>query len=68
MSLPQAFQPGAVATGAASGIGLAMLRLCVPKTISTLMRGRNRVSWRDDRAAAFRSGHFGLAAQVEEPA
>src|SRR5258708_2559536 len=41
---------------------------CVPKTLSALMMLRNRVSWRDARASAFRTGHFDLAVQVEEPA
>jgi hypothetical protein len=29
---------------------------------------RNHLSWRNDRATTFRSGYFGLAIQVEDPA
>jgi hypothetical protein len=43
----------------------AMRPLCVPKTLSELMRRWNRLSWRNDRAALFRSGRPGLAIQVE---
>ena len=39
--------------------------LCVPKTLSELMEQWNLVSWRNDRAALFRSGRPGLAIQVE---
>jgi hypothetical protein len=39
--------------------------LCVPKTLSELMTWWNRLSWRNDRVALFRSGHPGLAIQVE---
>jgi hypothetical protein len=39
--------------------------LCVPKTLSELMTRWNRLSWRNDRAALFRSGRPGLAIQVE---
>jgi hypothetical protein len=39
--------------------------LCVPKTLSELMTRWNRLSWRNDRAALFRSGRLGLAIQVE---
>ena len=39
--------------------------LCVPKTLSELMTCWNRLSWRNDRIALFRSGHPGLAIQVE---
>ena len=39
--------------------------LCVPKTLSELKPRWNRLSWRNDRAALFRSGHPGLAVQVE---
>jgi transposase len=41
------------------------VRLCVPKTLSELMPGWNRLSWRNDGAALFRSGRPGLAIQVE---
>jgi len=39
--------------------------LCVPKTLFELMPSWNRLSWRNDRAALFRSGRPGLAIQVE---
>jgi len=39
--------------------------LCVPKTLSELMRRWNRLSWRNDQAVLFRSGRPGLAVQVE---
>ena len=39
--------------------------LCVPKTSSELIRGWNRLSWRNDQAVLFRSGRPGLAVQVE---
>jgi hypothetical protein len=39
--------------------------LCVPKTLSVLMEQWNHLSWRNDRAALFRSGRHGLAIQVE---
>jgi len=39
--------------------------VCVPKTLSELMTRWNRLSWRNDRAALFRSGHPSLAIQVE---
>jgi hypothetical protein len=39
--------------------------VCVPKTLSELMPGWNRLSWRNDGAALFRSGRPGLAIQVE---
>jgi len=39
--------------------------VCVPKTLSELMTRWNRISWRNDRAALFRSGRPGLAIQVE---
>jgi hypothetical protein len=42
-----------------------VILLCVPKTSSELMRCWNRLSWRNDRAAMFRSGRPGLAIQVE---
>jgi hypothetical protein len=42
--------------------------MCVPKTLSELPTGWNRLSWRDDRAPAFRSGHCDFVVQVEEPA
>jgi hypothetical protein len=42
-----------------------VLPLCVPKTLSVLMTRWNRLSWRNDRAALFRSGRAGLAVQVE---
>jgi len=42
--------------------------LCVPKTLSALIRRRNRLSWGNDRADLLCSGHPGLAIQVEEPA
>ena len=38
--------------------------LCVPKTLSELMPGWNRLSWRNDGAALFRSGLPDLAIQV----
>ena len=41
------------------------VNLCVPKTSSELMRRWNRLSWRSDWAALFRSGRRGLAFQVE---
>jgi DNA end-binding protein Ku len=44
---------------------MGTLLLCVPKTLSGLMMSWNRLSWRDDRAALFRAGRFGLAVQVE---
>jgi len=37
------------------GVGDAH-RLCVPKTLSELMTWSNHLSWRNDRAALFRSG------------
>jgi len=42
-------------------------RLCVPKTSSELMTRWNRLSWRNDWVALFRSGRRGLAIQVEVP-
>jgi hypothetical protein len=39
--------------------------LWIPKTLSVLMTPRNHLSWRNDRAALFRSGRPGLAIQVE---
>jgi hypothetical protein len=36
-----------------------------PKTLSELMTSSNRQSWRNDRAALFRSGRPGLAVQVD---
>jgi hypothetical protein len=42
--------------------------LCVPKTLSALMRRRNHLSWRNDQAAVFRPNCPGVAIQVEEPA
>ena len=43
--------------------------LCVPKTLSALIRGGNRLtSAHHDRAAMFRAGRLGRAVQVEEPA
>src|SRR4029077_16436925 len=39
--------------------------LCVPKTLSELMTGWNRLSWWNDRAVLFRSDRAGLAVQVE---
>ena len=39
--------------------------LCVPKTLFELMTRWNRLSWRNDRFALFRSGRPGLAIQVE---
>jgi hypothetical protein len=41
------------------------VHLCVPKTLSELMPGWNRLSWRNDGAALFRSGRPGLAIQVK---
>src|ERR1700692_2613598 len=41
------------------------LDLCVTKTLSVLMVRWNPLSWPNDRAALFRSGHPGLAIQVE---
>src|ERR1700675_1406292 len=35
---------------------IARACLCVPKTLSELMTGWNRLSWRNNRAALFRSG------------
>jgi hypothetical protein len=45
--------------------GFHRIRLCVPKTLSELMRRWNRLSWRNDQAVLFRSGRPGLAVQVE---
>ena len=42
--------------------------LCVSKTSSALMRRRNRLSWRNDRANPLCAGYPGVAVQVEEPA
>jgi hypothetical protein len=43
--------------------------LCVPKTLSVLIGGGNHLtSAHHDRAAMFRTGRLGRAAQVEEPA
>jgi Bacterial regulatory proteins, tetR family len=52
-----------IATGA--GVSRTAVYLCVPKTLSELMTRWNRLSWRNDRAALFRSGRPGLAIQVE---
>ena len=41
--------------------------LCVPKTLSALMRWQNRLSWPNDWAAMFIPCSRGLAIQVEEP-
>ena len=53
------FTPASVRTGT------RFRPLCVPKTLSELMGRWNRLSWRNDQAALFRSGHAGLAIQVE---
>jgi hypothetical protein len=45
--------------------GFRLYWLCVPKTLSELMRQWNRLSWRNDQAVLFRSGRPGLAVQVE---
>ena len=42
--------------------------LCVPKTLSTLMRWQNRLSWRNDWVAVFIPCSRDRAMQVEEPA
>ena len=42
--------------------------LCVPKTLSALMRWQNRLSWRNDWAAVFIPCFRGHAFQVAEPA
>jgi DDE family transposase len=42
--------------------------VCVPKTLSELMRRWNRLSWRNDWAALIRPNRPGLGIQVEEPA
>jgi hypothetical protein len=42
--------------------------VCVPKTLSELMTSRNRLSWRNDRAAVFRPRCLGRAIQVDDPA
>src|SRR4029077_7163171 len=39
--------------------------MCVAKTISEFIARYNRLSWRDGRADLLRSGHAGLATQVE---
>jgi hypothetical protein len=39
--------------------------VCIPKTLSVLLTWWNRLSWRNDRAALFRSCRPGLAIQVE---
>jgi hypothetical protein len=44
---------------------LCISGLCVPKTLSVLMERWNHLSWRNDRAALFRSGRPDLAIQVE---
>ena len=46
-------------------LNVSMCQLCVPKTLSELMPGWNRLSWRNDGAALFRSGRSGLAIHVE---
>jgi SRSO17 transposase len=46
-------------------LGLDHFEVCVPKTPSALIRRRNRLCWRNDRAALFRSGRPDLAVQVE---
>ena len=43
-------------------------RLCVPKTLSTLMRWQNRLSWRNDWVAVFIPCSRDRAMQVKEPA
>jgi len=43
-------------------------QLCVPKTLSALMRCQNRLSWRNDWVALFIPCSRGRANQVEEPA
>ena len=42
--------------------------VCVPKTLSTLMRWQNRLSWRNDWVAVFIPCSRDRAMQVEEPA
>ena len=42
--------------------------VCVPKTLSTLMRWQNRLSWRNDWIAVFIPCSRDRAMQVEEPA
>ena len=44
-----------------------ILDLCVPKTLSTLMRWQNRLSWRNDWIAVFIPCSRDRAMQVEEP-
>jgi hypothetical protein len=44
------------------------MQVCVPKTLSALMRWQNRLNWRNDWAAVFISCFRGRAIQVEEPA
>ena len=44
---------------------IARSSVCVPKTLSELMKRWNRLSWRNDRAVLFRSGRPGFAIQVE---
>ena len=46
----------------------AIGHLCVPKTLSTLMRWQNRLSWRNDWVAVFIPCSRDRAMQVEEPA
>jgi hypothetical protein len=49
---------------------IALIRecLCVLKTLSTLMRWQNRLSWRNDWIAVFIPCSRDRAMQVEEPA
>jgi hypothetical protein len=50
---------------AGAALGSLAMMVCVPKTLSVLMEHWNHLSWRNDRAAMFRSGRAGLAIQVE---
>jgi hypothetical protein len=44
------------------------IEVCVPKTLSVLIGRRSRLtSAQHERTAMFRSGHLGIAIQVEEP-
>ena len=42
--------------------------VCVPETLSALMRSRNHLSWWNDLAAVFRPNRPGLTIQVEDSA
>ena len=64
----QARDGAALASGRLPSVLALEVEVCVPKTLSALMRCQNRLSWRNDWVALFIPCSRGRANQVEEPA